>query len=436
MRKRLWVALAAAACVFAALIVLLCLPARTPQAGDRLLAAAEELDTITIDAAFNPGSQSLSVSQTFTLQNRTGEDQTELVLRTYAAAFRDEEYAPSATEELHSACYPAGFSAGGLEIEAGMLSYTYADDARTVMVVALGSVWPGGETLTLHLDYTLTIPTAAYRFGMDNGVYALGNAFIVPAVYANGAWRTEEYYSIGTPFISDCRNYTVTLTLPEGYTAAGSGTAVTNGRTTTFTALASRDFAMCISREYHRSETVQDGVLIEAYGKTASSAKAMLSVAKQAMRTYADLYGSYPYPSVTLAEASLPFDDASYPSFTMIASDVLAMDSEPREIRIARALALQWFAEVIGTDGYDQAWQREALAEYALLRYWEERHGAAARDNLQFSRVDTAMLISVSDLTPGSPLDYFYHWDEYRTVVWHQRRGGPVRAGNRAGWQT
>jgi hypothetical protein len=424
MKRWLWIAAAAAVCVAAALIALLSQPARTPQAGERLIAASEGLDKITIDAAFDPDSQTLTVSQTFSLYNRTGVTRSELVLRTYAAAFRDEEYAPSATEELHSLCYPNGFSAGGIEITSDNLTYRYADDAQTVLVISLNKPWNDGELLTLQLDYTLAIPSAAYRFGVNDGIYALGNAFVIPAAYLNGELFTEPYYSIGNPFVSECRNYTVRLTLPEGYTAVGSGTAVTDGQTTTFTALASRDFALCISKEYRKAETVRDNVLIQAYARTSANTGAMLEFAKKAMQTYARMFGAYPYPSFTLAETDLPFDGMSYPSFAMIDSDVLNASGEAREIGVAREIAKQWFQAVVGTDGYHQAWQHEALAEYALLRYWEEIHGADARESLQYSRVDTAMRLTVGSLTPGSPLDYFYDWDEYRTVVWERGAAG------------
>ena len=395
-------------------------PLQAPQASETLLAAAQGLDEITIDAAFDPDTQTLEVTQDFTLYNRTGSPQTELILRTYAAAFRDEEYAPSATEELHSLCYPDGFSAGGIEITSKNLSYTYSDDAQTVLVIALDKLWQSGEPLTLTLDYTLSVPVAAYRFGTYEGVTALGNAFVIPAAYSDGTYFTAPYYSIGDPFLRECRNYTVRITLPEGYTAVGSGVTQTDGQTKAFTAWAARDFALCVSRDYQKAEAVQDGVLLQAYALAAEHADAMLTVAKDAMRIYVKLFGAYPYPSFTLSEASLPMEGMSYPGFAMIATDTLNRDGEAREIRIAREIAKQWFQAVAGSDAYDQPWQHEALAEYALLRYWDEKHGAAARDALQFSRVDAAMRLSVSGLTPGSPLDYFYNWSEYQTIVWYK----------------
>jgi len=159
-------------------------------------------------------------------------------------------------------------------------------------------------------------------------------------------------------------------------------------------------------------------VLLKAYAKTAAHANAMLAAAKGAMQVYTKLYGAYPYPTFTLAEADLPFDGVCYPGLAMIDSEVLQQTAQAREIIIAREVARQWFEAVVGTDGFYQAWQHEALSEYALLAYWGARHGASARESLQYSHVDTAMRLTVAEnLTPGSPLDYFFSWTAYQTVA-------------------
>ena len=46
----------------------------------------------------------------------------------------------------------------------------------------------------------MCIRDRAYRFGVDSGIWALGNAFAIPAVWEDGAWRTDEYYPVGDPF--------------------------------------------------------------------------------------------------------------------------------------------------------------------------------------------------------------------------------------------
>ena len=60
--------------------------------------------------------------------------------------------------------------------------------------------------LALNATYTVLIPQAAYRFGESGGIWALGNVFLTPAPYVDGAYRTDAYYSIGDPFLTECRN--------------------------------------------------------------------------------------------------------------------------------------------------------------------------------------------------------------------------------------
>jgi hypothetical protein len=409
---------------------------QTPPPGETLTAASQGLDSVEIDAAFDPLCSTLAVKQTLTLTNRTGTEQKLAVLRTYPNVFQSEDTSPAATDELYDACYPDGFSAGSLTISAvkaaigagaeQSTSYAYGDDAQTVLRVSLPSAWPAGGTLTLRLTYTVQIPHAAYRFGENDGIWALGNVFAIPAPYLDGEYRTDEYISIGDPFISECRNYTVRVTAPEDYTAAGTGAATRQATgdgqvVTIFTAPAVRDFALCLSTDYHLAQTLRDGVLVQAYAKSDSDARAMLQTAAEALSCYNELYGAYPYQTLTLCETAFPYAGMEYPSLMMIGSGGLQTGGETLEQTVAHEVAHQWWYAVVGSDAYYQAWQDEALCEFALLDYWEARYGASARADLRYSLVDTAMLVTVPQgVTPGSPVDYFGDTNEYTLVVYQR----------------
>ena len=306
--------------------------------------------------------------------------------------------------------------------------YTFSDDAQTVLTLSLPWDWGAGETLTARFQYTVRIPQAAYRFGERDGVFALGHALLLPAPYRNGEAVTDAYGSIGEPFMSECRNYTVRVTVPTGYAVAGSAAAVTETeadgqRTVRMDAPAARDFALCVSRLYRVRQAVQDGVLVRAYAGTDATAGDLLTYAMAALRCYGERYGAYPYPCYTVCETGLPYGGMTYPGLAMLSAGEIAAGGEKREQLVARETAQQWWSAVIGTDGTRQPWQDEALSEFSLLDYWESRHGKAARDALQFSRLDTAMRVTIPrGVTPGSPVDYFGDTSEYRVVVWG--RGG------------
>ena len=204
-----------------------------PPPSQALIEAWDGLDAVLVEASLDTETSSLSVSQTLTLKNRTGQTQEAAVLRTWPNAFQSPDTSPAAAEEaLYESCYPDGFSMGALVMsgarvardggEAKAVAYRYTDDAKTVLFVPVTDGWQAEEWIEITLTYTVQVPHMAYRFGVDNGIWALGNAFAIPAVWEEGDWRTDEYYPVGDPFLSDCMNWTVSVSVPEGFLCAGS----------------------------------------------------------------------------------------------------------------------------------------------------------------------------------------------------------------------
>ncbi len=435
--RRLWIAGVCLLAVVAALLLWRLNPAQgpltAPAAGERLRTAAQGLDRIDIDATFDPVQSTLRVAQTLTLQNRSGTSLRQAVLRAYPNAFATEDTSPAATDELYDACYPDGFSAGGLSMgslraqgavgEAYAPAYAYLDEAHTALAVTLIADWAAGETLTLQATYTVQIPRAAYRFGEAEGVWALGHVFLIPAPFEGGAYRTDAYSSIGEPFTSACANYAVRLTLPQGYavaaTGAQRGVETADGvQTLTFDAPAVRDFALCLSRDYRIAETLQNGVLVRALARAEVDARTLRDTAARALACYASRYGAYPYPVYTVCEATFPLGGTSYPMLGVIAADRLHAGGETPEQWIARTVARQWWGALVGSDGVNQPWQHEGLCGFSLLDYWETLYGLDARQSLQYAQADAAMRVTVpGGLTPGCPVDYYGDWTDYRTVA-------------------
>lgn len=430
-KKRLWrVAIPLLIlCLSAALFALLWphpLAAAPPDATERLLAASQGLDEIIIDATLDPGASSLSVTQTLTLTNRESSAIPELTLRLYPNAFRSEETSPAATEELHSLCYPSGFSEGGgtmqtLSVNGKKASFTYGDTQKTLLRIPLENEWAAGETVSVTAEYTLLLPQAAYRFGFSGGVFTLGNAFLIPAVYEDGAYRSDPYSSIGDPFYSQCANYHVTLRVPAGYECGASAYAAaqkhTDGWVYRFDALCARDFALCVSNGYHTAQQTRSGVLLTAYALTRQNADKLLSSAARAMDVYQKRFGSYPYPSFTLCEVDFPFGGMEYPGLVMLGSSTLATDEAERTV--AHETAHQWWYAVVGSDQINQAWQDEALCEYSVLDFLQDTQGGKAKEEFYHRQIEFAMRERIAKgVTPGSPIDYFSTLSEYTTVVY------------------
>lgn len=427
-RYGLWLAAALMAAVCAAVCIAQNRPS-APAPSRELMEAADGLDEIVIDAKLNPDDRSLSVTQTLRLVNRTGEKQDAVVLRTWPNAFQSLETSPCAVEDgLYDHYYPNGFSSGALvmahaEANSQSVLHRYADAAKTVLKVPVPGEWQAGAVAEIQLVYTVRVPKQAYRFGLWDEIWALGNAFAIPAIWEDGAFRTDAYAPVGDPFVSECANYRVTVTVPKGYVCAGSASptleAADGQSIYHFDAPAVRDFVLVISDQFKMAQGMQDGVLVTAYAANAAQAKAMLKYGQKAIKTYNEAFGSYPYPAYTLAQVTFPHGGMEYPALSMISTDLLAAGGRDLEYAVAHETAHQWWYAVVGSDGWNQPWQDEALCEFSLLAYAEKHYGLAERNDLEQSRMESALRVTVPQgATPGAPLDYFSSMSEYRLVIY------------------
>lgn len=404
-----------------------------PEESAELLAAADGLDEITVDAAFDPARKLLTTVQTLTLRNRTGQTQSAAVLRSFSGAYLNEATSPAASDELYRACYGERFSTGGLildgaEVNGAPVRHAWLDEAKTVLSLPAEG-WQAGDSLTVRLTYHVNVPDCRSRFGTDGDIFALGNVFPTPAVWEDGAWRTDAYTAVGDPFLSECANWTVRLTVPDGCrvaaTGAGESVQTSDGTLHTLTAHAVRDFALVLSDRLQSAQAMEGGVLVTAFARSAAAARQMLDAARQALRCFASQWGEYAYPTFTVAEVSFPYGGMEYPRLAMIGADVIAAGGDTLSYTVAHEAAHQWWYAMVGSDSVNQPWQDESLAEYALLAYIGSVSGEAARESAAFERVETAMRVTVpQSVTPGSPIDYFDSLDEYGLVVY--RRGAAM----------
>ena len=122
-----------------------------PPPSQALIEAWDGLDVVLVEASLDTETSALSVSQTLTLKNRTGQTQEAAVLRTWPNAFQSPDTSPAAAEEaLYESCYPDGFSMGAL------------------MALYLSTVHEVEAVITINCPvYFLNVPQGIRRFLMD-----------------------------------------------------------------------------------------------------------------------------------------------------------------------------------------------------------------------------------------------------------------------------
>ena len=397
----------------------------SPKISPALRTASEGLAEYTINLRLIPDEQAVAISETLRYRNETGDALDSLLLRLWLNAFQNEETSPAALDALYDACYPVGFSPGGVTLydvkwNGVQMEYSLEQEDQTALRVHIPSLAPGEEG-ALFLRCVAYIPECAYRTGAVSGQYQLGNVIPLLSCYENGEWRTDAYHPIGDPFLSECANFHLTLDAPGEYTPACSA-YLTRGEDGLWRGElpAARDIALVLYKNPAVAKGSVGDTVLYSYAPTEAEAKQALACARKALQTFSELYGSYPYPVYSVCCVDFPFSGMEYPALSMIGREGYTAGKEDSlELIVAHETAHQWFYALAGSDQPLSPWQDEALCEYAMLRYVRRQYGQSSYETLKYLRVDAVMAESIpGGLTPGTPVSYFSDLDDYRAVVY------------------
>jgi aminopeptidase N len=237
---------------------------------------------------------------------------------------------------------------------------------------------------------------------------------------------------VGDPFFSQCANYSLTLTYPEGYQVAGTGmlldSVLQDGFITdSYEMPAVREYAFLMRKGLHRAQRMVSGVLVESYAKTEKQARAALDASEKSLAYYFSILGeTYPYPKLTIAQGALGlFGGMEYPAYTVIHESVYEKGKEQDLLRvIAHEIAHQWWYIQVGSDQIQDPWLDEGLAEYCSILALGDILGQPAMESYIAEKIEPAMRI---DLPPGvvlaSPIWQFASWSEYDRVIYKRSAG-------------
>ena len=111
----------------------------------------------------------------------------------------------------------------------------------------------------------------------------------------------------------------------------------------------------------------------------------ILAYATQALATYNDLFGPYPYTELDVVEvpSTVGFE---FPELVLIGSQFFDDPAHAGsrvgvvELLVAHEVAHQWWHGLVGNNHHQHAFLDEGLAEYASFLYFEREHGTAAAE--------------------------------------------------------
>lgn len=339
----------------------------------------EERSRYEITATYDEENKTVTASMSLSYYNGTEAILDELCFHLYPAAFREGARFSPVPKDAVSSAYPAGLSYGGIEIGkttlggAEVATAIEGEDEDILVVKMSGEGLYPTERAELTVDFTLTLPEIRHRFGYQGTRVNLGNWYPIACAFEDGNFVTDPYYSTGDPFYSDCADYKVSVTVPDGLTVAASGrvTGADNADgTKTFSSeiLAARDYAAVIG-EFKMLGSKEGDTDVNYYYISDPEPEKALAAAVDAVKTFSDKFGEYPYESMSSVETQFLQGGMEYPGLAMI-SDALTGDIY-REA-IIHETAHQWWYAAVGNDEVRYPWLDEGLTEFSTSIFYRE----------------------------------------------------------------
>jgi hypothetical protein len=229
-------------------------------------------------------------------------------------------------------------------------------DATTVHVTLSSTLQPG-ESITVKVPYSLTIPAGnADRVAHEGDTMRLGSFLPLLAWEPGVGWATDPATSAhAEAATSPVADYDVALSVPDGYDVLGSGV---RGADTHWRATAVRDVAFSIGH-FNEVEQDVDGVHITVgVDRSVSEDPARyMSLIADAMHNYQSRLSAYPWTTYTAAVMPGFHGGIEFPTHVMHGAG-----STTRSI--VHELAHQWFYALVGNDQARDPWLDEGLASY------------------------------------------------------------------------
>jgi hypothetical protein len=294
------------------------------------------------------------------------------------------------------------------------LPFRYEGDTATDLVVPLPAPVPCGASVTIVLEFTVSLPVKQGRYGQWKSgkavVTYLSNWLPVFAFYGEptlrgdgekgkvilpnaparddsagasapaAGWQSPPFVPWHQPYFNEAGVYRVRAVLPADQNVACTGTIIARSKLPDCRQLVEiaadgvRDFAFLCSasyRSYEGEAPVAPGrkvrVHVLALPEHEFYAKEMVRIASQALTTYSRWFGPYPWDDFTIAEAFFGWNGNECATLVMIDQRVFAMPHVGIgyvEYLVSHETCHQWWYNLVGTDGYRETWMDEAMANY------------------------------------------------------------------------
>lgn len=380
-----------------------------------------------IKAEYLESEELLRCEMTATVFNGTDNVFGSIPFELWANAYREgAKYRP--VSELYSpAAYYDGDSYGGITItsvEGG--AFTVGGEDENILYITPENPLYPDESASFTVNFDVKLAHVNHRLGIGEKTVNLSGFYPVLCAVKDGGFYECVYSENGDPFVSDCADYSVELTVPEKYDVAGADLSSKSNDKSVFILNAEdvRDVAFVLSDLFTRTDGEACGVPVSYYSIADENPVSTLNIACEAIGFCAETFGDYAYPRYTVVETDLPYGGMEYPMLSMISSTVA--DAQLPSV-VVHETAHQWWYASVGSDQFAEAWQDEGLAEWTTALFLEAHpaYGGSYREMVNAAEKSYRAYFSVSAQVKGEadtrmsrPLTSYTGLYEYRNIAY------------------
>lgn len=346
----------------------------------QLAKASKNISEYKIDVKIDDQSMQLLCNQEVVFVNNYSVVLDEVCFNLYVSAYREGAKVVPYTSANQGKVFPNGINYGGIDIKSVMIDGKSADyeivgqDENALKVKFKKNVEPQ-EKIKIEIVYDVKLTESTHRLGYFGDSINLGNFFPILAIYKQGEFIIDPYYSTGDPFYSDLANYKVKVEYPNDYNIATTGEIeqeinLKQVNIAQCSALAVRDFAIFLTKNACVQNKTVDKTQIAYVGyENDSNIQMCIDAACKSLAYFNKTFGKYPYSCLTVVKAPFVHGGMEYPNVVVI-SDSLTEEIDIVKV-IVHEIAHQWWYGLVGNNEIDEAWLDESLAEYSTALFFK-----------------------------------------------------------------
>lgn len=350
-----------------------------------------------LNIEIRPGERLVTATQRVTFTNRHARPTQELVFSAYSRYRVPDADVPlmAKTLELVRARPSEGIDFQGRRLQVHRatsgdgqqaLPFHWMEDNQTALVVPLPEPVRQGESVTIELAYSLSLPEKEGRWGWNHGVVTLANWYPVLAYYDEQGWQPTPFVAWHQPFFNEAGVYSARVRLPCCQLLACTGTQtkrIDHGdgtQTLEIVAAAARDFTLVCSDRYQEwtRKVENHTVHVLAFPEHAVMAEKALDIACEVIPLYNRWFGTYPFTDFYIVEGYFPWNGNENAGLIQIDHRVFGMPKLMEKYLdhlVSHETLHQWWWNVVGTHGYAETFMDEGVVCFYTARRLQKKYG-------------------------------------------------------------